>query len=58
LLYNAADRYNIEWHNLKERTGTVDLNEDDRVRLIPYMVASIVYRIAYDIPQWIYGGTR
>lgn len=58
LLYNAADRYNIEWHNIKERTGTVDLNEDDRVRLIPYMVASIVYRIAYDIPQWIYGGTR
>lgn len=58
LLYNAADRYNIEWHNIKERTGTVDLNEDDRVRLIPYMVASIVYRIAYDTPQWIYGGTR
>ena len=58
LLYNAADYYNIEWHNIKERTGTVDLNEDDQVRLIPYMVASIVYRIAYDIPQWIYGGMR
>lgn len=39
-------------------SSNVYLNEDDRVRLIPYTVASIVYRIAYDIPQWIYGGTR
>ena len=49
LLYSAADK--IGWYSLKERTGTVDLNEDDRVLLIPYMEISIVYRILQGISQ-------